>query len=381
MASIKDYIKNGKLDIPSSWPVIYNKTSKGQLQQWQIFVKDNAYWTEEGLVGGKITSSVPSICEGKNPGKKNETTGHQQACLEADSKFKKKLDKGYSVDVNSAGDVGYFEPMLAENYKDYKDELIFPVYLNPKLDGIRCIIREDGAWSRNGKKFVSIPHIREILDPLFKYNKDYIFDGEIYADKLNKDFDKIISLARKTEPTEEDLQESRETIEYHIYDFPFWKDSFIKRYNELDKVLKHINSDKIKIVESVLAYNHQDIEIFHKKAMENGYEGSMIRLDMPYENKRTKYLLKKKDWKEEDFIITDIIEGTGNRSGMAGNIILDLGNGKSCSSNIKGGFKFYTKLFKERNNLIGKKVSVQFFDYTEEGSLRFPYVKAIRDYE
>ena len=98
--------------------------------------------------------------------------------------------------------------MLAHKFEDYKDKLIYPLFSQPKLDGIRCIVKSNGMWSRTGKRIISAPHIFEALKPLFELNPDLIFDGELYADKFANDFNAICSLVKKTKPTADDLIKS-----------------------------------------------------------------------------------------------------------------------------------------------------------------------------
>ena len=92
-------------------------------------------------------------------------------------------------------------------------------FIQPKLDGVRCIIRKDGAFSRNGKSFKNVEHILKELEPLFEYAPELILDGELYNHDLKEDFNQIISLVRKTKRiTENDRERSRELIQFHNYD-------------------------------------------------------------------------------------------------------------------------------------------------------------------
>ena len=367
-----------------SFPILYSKTSKGQIQTWQIFTKDNSYYTIEGLKDGKLTTSVPSICIPKNVGKKNATNGEGQAYDEALAKFTKKLEKGYTEDLKDVG-VGpsYFEPMLAKNFGDYKEDIDFsnPVFVQPKLDGLRNIARNSGQFSRNGKIFVSFPHIYNSLKPLFDFNSEYIFDGEVYCDKFSNDFNKIVSLAKKSKPTDDDIAESAKHLEYHIYDFASWKDNFSARYNELKKVLRHAKNDRLKLVATYQVGSLKEIDQYHDKFLADGYEGTMIRLDGPYENKRSQNLLKHKNFDTDEFKILEVLEGTGNKSGMAGSLRCITKNGVVFNSNIKANFEFVTDLLKRKNEVIGSMATIQYFGITPDGSLRFPYCLTIRDYE
>lgn len=365
------------------FPKLYKKTQTGAIQEWEIIVDGNTFFTKEGQVNGKITESLPTICEPKNVGRANATTGQEQAEKEARSKWKKKQEEGYFTDISKVDEgASFFEPMLAKKYEDYRERIEFPLFTQPKLDGIRCIVKKDGMWSRNGKKIVSAPHIFEELKPLFDFNPDYIFDGELYADKFSDNFNKIVSMARKTKPTAEDLKESAEHLEYHIYDFPFWQGTFSERFNQLMKIILHITQKKIKLVQTEKAFKEQDLDNAYAIWLEQGYEGQMIRLNNAlYENKRSEQLLKRKEFQDSEFKIVSVHEGLGNRSGMAGYAIMELGDGRTFRTNIKGTHEFCKQLLKDKDQVVGSIATVQFFQYTPDGMPRFPYIKEIRNYE
>ena len=192
---------------------IYKKTKTGATQEWTIEVSDNRYRTHSGQVGGQITTNAWTVVYGKNEGKANGTTDIEQALKEAIAKRTKKLESGYFESINNINEQQYFEPMLAAKWEDYKDKIQYPIYSQAKLDGIRCIVTKDGMFSRNGKPIISAPHIIDSLRNLFVVNPDLIFDGELYADKFANDFNTIVSLVKKTKPTDADLAESKKQIE------------------------------------------------------------------------------------------------------------------------------------------------------------------------
>lgn len=364
--------------------ILYKRTQTGAIQQWQIIVDNNTFYTEEGIVGGKITKSLPTICESKNIGKTNETTEQEQAEKEALSKWNKKREDGYFEDISRCDEgPAYFEPMLAQKYEDHKHKLgAFQLYAQPKLDGMRCIVKKDGMWSRNGKKIVSAPHIYNELKPLFDIDANLIFDGELYADKLNDDFNKIMSLAKKTKPTQKDIEESAHVLEYHIYDFPSFNGTFSQRYQAFLEIIKNITQVKVKIVKTIEIHTETELDNCYQTWLEEGYEGQIIRVDnTEYENKRTDQLLKRKEFQDKEFKILDICEGAGNRSGMAGYAIMDLGDDRIFRSNIKGTHGYCKELLKNREQVIGKIATIQFFNLTPDGIPRFPFMKGIRDYE
>jgi len=367
-----------------SLPVLYKRNSSGKLQRWNVVVSEDSFYTCEGLVGGKLTSSKPTLCEGKNIGKSNETTPEQQAIAEAKAKFEKKLKSGYSAKIDEIEDI--FKPMLAEKF-DEGSEGEIDCYSQPKLDGLRCNIKSDSnkAMSRNGNEIVSIPHITEQIKKL-GYN-DLIFDGEIYNHDLKFNFNKIISLARKAKPTAEDLEESKELIQYHIYDCyatEYTDVPFCERLNMLTLMEKRINElglFSLKIVETTHITSREQLDVVYEKYLEDGYEGQMVRFDKKYEQKRSKSLLKRKKFMTEEFELLAIEEGRGNRSGMAGYAHIRLADGRVCKTNIKGNFEFLTNLLRNADVVTGKMGTIKFFNYTPDGFPRFPYLIEIRDYE
>ncbi len=365
-------------------PTIYKKTKGDKVQEWTIQIEGNGYRTISGQIDGKKQTSEFTYCESKNIDRANATTAEQQAIKEAEALRKKKLEHGYFEDINSIEQKQYFEPMLAENWDDRKDEIKFPVYSQPKLDGVRCIVTKEGMFSRNGKKILSAPHIFESICNLFDDNPDLILDGELYADSLADNFNRIISLVRKTKPSTKDLEESRNIIQYHIYDVPSYREDYHNRYYYLQNIFEDYQGlDYCKQVETTLVYNQNDMDVLYEQYLANGYEGQMLRISSArYENKRSKYLLKRKTFTDEEFTILDICEGVGNRTGTAGYMVFER-NGQQFNSNIKCTFEEGVDILKNRHKLIGKSATVKYFNLTPAGIPRFPYVINIsrEDYE
>lgn len=374
------------------FPVIFSRTSHGQIQTWQIETEGNKYRTIEGLQDGALTTSAWTICEPKNVGKKNQTTGEEQAVKEAESKHKDKLGSGgYHEKVKDIDSPKFFEPMTAKKWKDRWKKVVFPVYCQPKLDGMRCVTKYDGMWSRYGKPVLSAPHIRNQLNGWIEQNIKFIFDGELYAHKFKKDFDKIISLARQGKPTEDDLKQSAEHLEYWIYDcfdpnHP--NDSFQERYKKLLSIIKlcHLNNikkeAKFRLVETTLCNNIEELDACYQRYLDDGMEGQMIRIpNSPYENKRSDNLLKRKEFIDKEFEISDILAGKGGHSDMAAKAILKMKNGETFEAGIIGSHEYCRELLKFKKNVIGKMATIVFQNYTPEGIPRFGKMKIVRDYE
>ena len=116
----------------------------------------------------------------------------------------------------------HFKPMLAHKYDEARVDWLKSVYMQPKLDGVRCVFTKDGAFSRTGKKFMNLQHLfTPKMSSMFKQNPWLVLDGELYNHDLRDDFEKIISLVRKQKPTDDDRKEARKMIQYHVYDYAF----------------------------------------------------------------------------------------------------------------------------------------------------------------
>ncbi len=129
------------------------------------------------------------------------------------------------------------KPMLAYPVSDKPINYDDKVFMQPKLDGVRCVIQYDNstvtAYSRTGKEWKNIDHILFNLKPWFALNPDVILDGELYNHDLKDDFEKIISLVRKTKPTDEDRFEAGNLVQYHVYDTIAEGINYEDRYNWL----------------------------------------------------------------------------------------------------------------------------------------------------
>ena len=376
------------MSICISLPTLYSRATTGALREWTVEYSGNAYRTHSGVVGGKITTSDWYVVEATNVGRSNERDLSDQARFEALQKWKKKTETGYFEDAESVDNsVGYVEPMLAKKWEDRKDDVSFPVYCQPKYDGLRCLISAGGiATTRNGKEWKTIPHIHEALVPIFEQFPDLILDGELYNHEFHADFNKITSLAKKTKPTKADLEESAEKLQFYWYDIVDTDSNFAKRTNLIQQIYnRFLRQDSgaehksIKIVVTNVGNNADELNLYYEQYMAEGYEGQMIRLDQPYENKRSNSLLKRKEFTDEEYRIVDVCEGKGNRSGVAGYMVLAREDNVTFHSNIKADFELLGQYLKDRNKLIGKFATCQYFNLTPDGIPRFPFVIKIRE--
>jgi len=374
------------------FPTIYKRTKLGSVQEWTIEVEGNKYRTITGQTSGKKIISKWTVCESKNDGKINGTTPVEQAQLQAQRLRERKLEREYKESVSNIDEKNFvqtIQPMLAAKWEDIKDKVSGKVFVQPKLDGIRCIITKHGMWSRNGKPLLAAPHIfKEVKYVFDKYPDIIALDGELYNHSLSENFNKIISIAKKTKPTLEDLKESEDVIQFWNYDVILTiNPSFSERIKFLEKLHKenkkvNYNTSHIVLVDT-LECNKEEVDDYLESMINQMYEGLIIRLDKPYEQRRSNNLLKYKVFMDEEFPIDDIEEGDGNRTGIAGNIITHNKDGKSFHSNLKFDNDFCRDLLVNKKKYIGKSCTIKFFQYTPGGIPRFPFVINIsrEDYE
>ena len=368
---------------------IYKVDSKGKVREWRMEIDGANYRTVAGIQGGQQVVSGWKEAFPKNVGRSNATTAEEQAVAEVDAKYTKKLDGEYRETVllsvvqetlKSTAQAKFFKPMLATKWEDLKDKIDYPVMVQPKLDGVRAIIKSDGIWSRAGKKILAVPHIEQQLAPLFKRFPDIVLDGELYNHDLRDDFNKIISLVRKTKPTEADLAESAITVEFHTYDFAHYPDlTYFERAQALKQFVE-TNSEKLPSivwVQTDSAESEAEVDDLFGGYVEQGYEGGMIRLNAPYEQKRSKTLMKRKDFEDMEFEIVSIEEGQGNWAGYAKRVVFKLEDGRECGSGLAGNQEFARELLERRDEYVGGQVTVQYFTRTPDGVPRFPIAKAL----
>jgi DNA ligase-1 len=368
--------------------VIYKLTQTGAIQSWCAQVCEDSWRTIHGQVDGKKTVSEWTKCLPTNAGRSNARTAAQQALFEAQAEYKYKLKRDYHETLEAARAVGakYFKPMLAEKYEDAKGKhaVAFPIWSQPKLDGMRCITNAKGMWSREGEPIRSAPHIFEQLKPLFKDDPNLVLDGELYNHDLKHDFNSLISMLKKTKMlTKEVLDKSKELIEYHVYDIPCWgfvdeEPSFGERYGVLcDLLYNNKKTPSIVLVETITCRTQGNLDSSYEHYLEQGYEGQMIRKDANYENKRTWSLLKRKEMQTEEFELLSIHGGNGNWSGKARFAWLKTKKGVKFKADIVGTMAFCAKVHKEQEKYLGKPTTVKFQNYTPDGKPRFGKIKEL----
>ena len=288
------------------------------------------------------------------------------------------------------------KPMLAYPVSDKPIDYNNTVFMQPKLDGVRCLIQYEKvkptgippdiyshqvkAYSRTGKQWLNIDHILESLTPFFQANPNVILDGELYNHALKDDFEKIISCVRKTKPTAIDRAESRKLVQFHCYDIVDETMPFVDRIHWLRKNIARFPYG-VRIVHTESVLDGRDAELFHEACLTSGYEGSILRINDVYKCGRSWSLRKFKDFHDAEATIIDWVEGKGKRKGTIGKFMAVDADGNEFGMPVMDNFKKLQTMFKEMQGWVGKEATFTYFERTKAGSYRHPLFKAIRDYE
>jgi len=416
-------------------PMLYGIEKNGKIKTWEanIYLKgtnqqtSHAFATiEHGQQDGKKQLTVRDYTEGKNIGKKNETTPLEQCIAETRKKWLDKKEKesyqetepthagadanhtqpaasaasaASAVSTASAptGGKKYF-PMLAQKFEPEssvakKHNITFPCFVQPKLDGLRCVMYRDPTTgeirrqSRTGTYFDTMSHIANSLAPLFAKFPNVILDGELYTTEIP--FEELAGLIKKKKLTENDVNRLC-GIQYHIYDVVDEKVPFHARHDSIKKMFAQVAASTaaiphhlppyICLVETTEAKTVAEFKAEFGRFIEAGYEGIMLRNKggMYRCNYRSHDLQKYKEFEEDEFRITGFTQGDGRDKGTV-IWVCQTKEGKEFTVRPRGTMESRRKLFETGKKYVGKMLTVIYQELTEEGKPRFPVGKDIRD--
>ena len=402
---------------------LYKRDKKGKVRAWTIEHDAVSYWTISGIhPDGKMTKTAPTFVEQKNVGKANETSLEQQVLNEVASKIQYQIDQGFTYEIPT--EEKRFEVSLANKYQDRieKNKLDFPYIVEPKLDGVRCYIKMvDGVirmFSRKHKEFKSVPHLMEnrFIIEFFKKYPDAILDGELYNHELKDDFNKIVSLVKKTKPTAADLEESKKIVEYHCFDSYYPSESelnYVQRKVRVGEIISDIRGTDILFKETVVTCEEVKIvglffiqqkvnnqygwwlnvvqteektDEYIENQLKFGYEGIMLKKDVPYFFGRSFDMLKYKKFFDKEFKIVDFEEGNGNLVGIAAAVICETEDGQTFKAGVMGTQDYARDLFTNKDLYKGKMATIVYQALTpmkdgKGGVPRFGKMREIRNYE
>lgn len=404
---------------------LYKRDKHDHVRFWTIQHDNVSYWTISGIFpNGKAQKTAPTFVEQKNIGKANETSLEEQVIKEVKAKIAYQIDHGFTYEVPDINDKR-FEVSLASKYIDRKEKnkLVYPYIYQQKLDGIRCYLKcERGsdeffgdsfmnisAWSRGHKEFVSVEHLKQdrVITAIFERFPDIILDGELYNHELKSDFNRICSLVKKTKPTQADLDESKEKIYFNCFDC-YFKNSpnltfmqrnerlmsyvddlyYLKEEVEEESRFRFVTSEGISLFGGLNKFLASDEEVEEqiKEYVDEGFEGIMLKHDVPYFFGRSTDLLKYKFFKDGEYKIVTFEEGKGNLKGIAASVVCVADNGTEFRAGVTGTQDEARQMFIDRDKYVGKLATIKYQELTpvqdgKGGVPRFGKMVTVRDYE
>lgn len=283
-----------------------------------------------------------------------------------------------------------FEVPLAKSYDDVKK---FPGdwAVQPKYDGARVVVRmtPDGEvtlFSRTGKEWKGFKSIKTALKEFAQHLKEeswlcqtLYLDGEVvtYVDgKIN------FQVIQKLLMRDDDLEIGE--LKYVVFDAAEEKEwfnserTYRQRYNHAEMLIGQ-GTDKISLVPSVTEKNvtHALLESYCEKFMVQDLEGAMGRkLDEVVELKRSKHLVKCKNFLDDEAEIIGMVEGTGKYLGMMGTLVCRYKNGKEFE--IGTGFSDAERKLLWMTSPVGQLANFRYQNLTDGGVPRIPSFRGIR---
>lgn len=393
-------------DIPE-FATLYGESSHGKQKMWSVSVSavpgragqtHGEILTTHGYVDGKQVESRRIVSEGKNVGKKNATTPLTQAVSEAQALWNKKRDAGYTeaaAAVAVMGGAGAASPMpesvtvadvplpmLAHDYNKRGKSMIFPCYVQRKLDGVRCVaIPSRGLYSRNGKKF---PHLEHICADIDRFGlPDMILDGELYSDELS--FQEIVGIVKK-ETLRPDDEIKMKKIYLYVYDCIMLKQpalTYKDRYEILQSAFSSsVSFPSLRLLPTAECASEDDMKRLHAEYVAEGYEGIMLRqMNGKYKiGHRSPELQKYKEFCDAEYPVVGFKQGDGEERGC---VIWQCctPSGLEFAVRPRGTRADRAELFANGAAYIGKLLIVRYQELTTDGVPRFPVGISFRDYE
>lgn len=390
-----------------NFDVLYGKSKDSKIKSWKISVERYEDYSEIVTLYGynRKIETRRRINTGKNLNKSNATTHFQQAMLEANSKWTKKQNiENYSTslkqeeekeeqvisleNLNIKDTISF--PMLAQDYSKHKKKVVFPCFIQPKLDGYRMIYNTTtkSITTRQGKEFSIVKQTDSLYKELCSLPEGFILDGELYVHNSPEMTDKVsfetLGVLRKTKNLTKEDTTNLNKIQYHVYDIIDTKLRYNNRKTQLSNLLDNKNFTMIKNVLTIEVHSEEEIKDYHNQFVNtDGYEGTMIRsfMGMYKEKYRSFDLLKFKDFNDDEFEIVDYTFEK-DTSGADKNLIvwvIKIKDDVICKVRPKGTKEQRQKLYEECvenfSKFQGRKLWTKFFEYTSDGNLRFPTTK------
>lgn len=375
---------------------IFKVDAKGKMRTWFMERQGEKHRVVAGHLDGALVTNAWTVCRSKGKGKA-QTTPEQQAAKEVEALYKKALERDYYETQEAAkGPPRNYLPMLAESWSDTtwdkwakriaKAGVTPPegetgVYFQPKLDGFCNIARDHKLQSREGLPILTAGHIARALKPFFDLFPGRTLHGELYNHDLKDEFEALGSLLKKQKDiTAEHIAEVEAKVQFHIYDYPGAGEDlpFGERFAALERDLRlagvDLDQGVIQIVTTTPVRDEEHLLELTGKAVEDGYEGGIGRLHLPYEKaKRSWSVIKIKTFDDDEFEFLRVEEGVGNYAGYAKRVICwlkgaDRSMGETKHNTFEAGIR--GKKNQRLRDLLNEEpgiVTIRYFGFTMGG--------------
>jgi ATP-dependent DNA ligase len=350
--------------------------------------------TRHGLEGGKIQESRREISLNKS-----KRDIYQKSLLDLNQAYNLRIrkhglsfEKGAKKLVSKEGEAPF--AMLAQTYSPSAIAKIpFPVYVQPKLDGVRLLVDlVDGKPRYSSRERSNFSHLSVIFDAealcLFsRLPTGSVLDGELIVpgEDGGEDFQVVTGAARKIKGGLSDAAMTR--MQYHVFGFFTMRDlslNFAQRTEILSNAFDACRSPFVKVIQvpTFTAATTSDVEKALKMFTLRGHEGVMIyNLAGVYEpSKRSWDLLKYKTFDESEGLIVSVKPGRGRESNAA-LVNIEVSPGNIVTMHPTGSIEEREKWLLNPSLVVGKKMTYTFQGLTKGGLPRFPVARTIRDYE
>ena len=337
------------------------------------------------------------------------------AAVEAVEKIYSRLDKSetrpFECLLNKDLKVGVSSTTIKKIYPDILDDKISVAlaqkfepkyqslleegtwYISRKLDGMRCIAKNEGGewsfWSRGNKEITTLDNLKKDLETLNLSN--VVFDGElcIVDENGKEDFQSIMKEARKKDHTiEHPMYMVFDMIPLDVFEEGRGGEKLSERQKKLSKIFSANPRQTVRVLTQT-KYNEENFQSKLSDVSKYGWEGLMLRKDTEYRGERTRDLMKVKNFSDFEAEVKDVEigelvfqeSGKGMKKyvGVTALVIEYKGNEVRVGSGMTKEQRIEWK--NDPSKIIGNEICVKYFaeSRNQDGtySLRFPTLKYV----
>lgn len=361
------------MDIADLKP-LYKKGKKG-IQVWSVSTDGAEVIVSHGQIGGKIKESR-STSTPKNIGKKNETSSYEQAILDAASKWRRQVKKGYVED--ESGETSVRTPMGVTDINKKEslwNNVQYPVLGSLKLDGLNGTFKlEDESHlvlkSRGDEYYPMLAHLSESMQALC--DRFGPVTGEIY-----KHGEHLEDIQSAVKVYNEDLTPK---LRFYIFDVPIEGATLLQRKRVLDDIALWLKMNKVDGVDVILKTefnSKEELRSYRQTAVDLGMEGIVFQdyRSVYHYNQKCSFSFKDKPMMDAEFKVVAVTADKEGGAVFTLEVPQEDGSAVLCDVRPQGELEERQRMAENPETVVGKYWKVIFQSYTKYGSLKFPTAK------